>query len=444
MPSPGLGIEIGDLTARGLATAIARAAREGVLADGHRLPSIRAIANEIGVSPTTVAAAWQLLTRSGVIVTSGRRGTVIASRSGKALRYRRAVDPTSSVPLDLSTGVPDPRLLPDLGSAVRALRQAVVPGSYLDAPVLPELDDVLRATWPYEVSAITIVDGAMDGLDLAARATLQFGDRVVVETPCFPPLLDLLESHQVEIVGVGLDDGGIDLEQVRAALARPTRAVILQPRAQNPTGISMTQVRARALSEALADTGTIVIEDESWAAVAQAEPVSVGSWLPQQTVHVRSFSKSHGPDLRIAAMSGPEDVMRAIGEIRQHGQGWTSRILQRILLELLTDEHAMATVDRARAAYAVRRARMVTALAGRGTNVAGTDGFNIWIPVADETSAVLSLASRGIGVAPGAPFQVESSDEPHVRLTVSALNDGYEDVALAVAQAARGSRRPVV
>lgn len=438
-----LGVEVPELTSRGLATAIARAVREAVLPEGHRLPPIRTVADELGVSPTTVATAWQLLARSGVIVTAGRRGTLIAPRS-PALRYRRAIDPASNASLDLSTGVPDPRLLPDLGSAVRALTEAVAPGSYLDAPVLPKLEELARATWPFEPGGLTVVDGAMDGLDLAARALFGFGDRVVTETPCFPPLLDLLEAHRVEIVAVRLDDEGMELAGVRAALEAPARAVILQPRAQNPTGVSMSTDRARELSELLAGTGTIVIEDESWSAVAQAGPVSVGTWLPEQTVHVRSFSKSHGPDLRIAAMGGPKDLMRAVSDLRQHGQGWTSRILQRILIELLTDERAVATVEHARSVYAHRRTQMVSALAAEGIDVAGSDGFNIWVPVADETSAVLALANRGIGVAPGAPFQANASAQPHIRITVSALDDGYEGVAAAIAEAARGSSRPVI
>ncbi|MEO6884682.1 MAG: aminotransferase class I/II-fold pyridoxal phosphate-dependent enzyme [Jatrophihabitantaceae bacterium] len=442
--SPLLGVPVLELTAKGIATAIARAVRDQSLAEGALLPPIRSVASELGVSPTTVAAAWQLLARSGVIVSSGRRGTIIAPRSTQSSRYRRAVDPASNVQLDLSTGVPDPRLLPDLSSAVRALTEAVAPGSYLDPPVLADLDRLIRTTWPFDVPGLTVVDGAMDALDLTARVLFGFGDRVIVETPYFPPMLDLLESHRVDIVAVGLDEDGIDLHGVQDALAVPTRAVIVQPRAQNPTGVSMTTRRAHQLSKLLAPTDTIIIEDESWAAVARAEPVSLGVWLPQQTVHIRSFSKSHGPDLRIAAMSGPEQLMREISALRQNGQGWTSRILQRILLELLTDPVAITAVEHARTVYAQRRTNVVNALAAEHISVTGTDGFNIWIPVADETSAILCLANHGIGAAPGAPFQVHTSLDPHIRITVSSLDRGYAHVAAAIAEAARGSQRPVV
>jgi DNA-binding transcriptional MocR family regulator len=87
---------------------------------------------------------------------------------------------------------------------------------------------------------------------------------------------------------------------------------------------------------------------------------------------------------------------------------------------------------------------MVAALAEVGIPVGGNDGFNLWVPVADETTAVLSLASEGIGVAPGAPFQCGTDTTPHIRLTVSALASDYAEIASAIAQAAKGSQRLIV
>jgi len=384
-----------------------------------------------------------VLARSGVLVTAGRRGTTVAPRSRSTLRYRRAVDTSNSVQLDLSTGVPDPLLLPDLRSAVRALTETAAPGSYLDPPLLPDLEGYLKGSWPFPVDTLAIVDGAMDAIDLIARALLAYGDRVVVETPCFPPLLDLLESCGAKIMAVGLDAEGLNLEALRAA-AQSARAVFLQPRAQNPTGVSMTARRAERIAELLSGTGTVVIEDDSWAAVAQADPVSIGRWIPDQTVYVRSYSKSHGPDLRIAAVSGPGDLMRSVGAIRQYGQGWTSRILQRILFELLTDATATAVVERARHTYAQRRHQLVAALGEHDIHVVGADGFNVWVPVADETSAVLHLANLGIGVASGAPFQTQIAAPAHIRVTASTLDRDFAVVAAAIAEAARGLQRVIV
>jgi DNA-binding transcriptional MocR family regulator len=427
-----------ELTAKGLATAVGRAIREGVLRPGERLPPIRELAHELTISPTTVSAAWGLLARAGAIRTAGRRGTVVAdSGAPREGRYQQALERPTAFRLDLSTGVPDATLLPGLGRALRAVPTAGTPQSYLDDPVLPELRTVLLESWPYEAPALTIVDGAMDGLELTIRTTLRFGDRVVVEHPTFPPLLDLLESAGVEIAGVPLDEQGVIPDHLAAALNAEVQAVFLQPRAHNPTGISTSAARIRELARVLGRSEALVVEDDSTSDISGSPDLSLGTALPGRTVHIRSYSKSHGPDLRLAAMSGPEELLAAVRHVRQLGQGWSSRLLQRVLLALLADDDSRREVAAAREEYRRRRREFVAALERRGLPVAGDDGLNVWVPVHDEAAALMRLAAQGIGVAPGRPFAVLPDEEGHVRVTVGLIGDHVEEVATAVAAAAR-------
>jgi aspartate/methionine/tyrosine aminotransferase len=100
-------------------------------------------------------------------------------------------------------------------------------------------------------------------------------------------------------------------------------------------------------------------------------------------------------------------------------------------------------VSAARGEYARRRSAFVTALAAEGIEVEGADGLNVWVPVHDETAALLRLATLGIGVAPGRPFGVLAGDDGHVRVTAGLLAGSVEEVAAEVAAAARTSgRRP--
>lgn len=424
-------------TARGLANAVSRGIRDGVLVPGTKLPPIRQVAAELVLSPTTVSAGWRLLARAGAIHADGRRGTTVAeTHAPGAVRYRQAVGRDTSFAVDLSTGVPDAALLPNLASSFAELTTAGTPSSYLDAPVLPELEIELRRSWPYQADRITVVDGALDALDQVARSVLRFGDRVVVEHPCFPALLDLLEAAGVEVVGVPLDAEGLQVEGLAATLETPTRAVFLQPRAQNPTGVSMTRQRALDLARVLEGSSALVVEDDSTGAIGMSEPLSLGEWLPDRTVHIRSYSKSHGPDLRLAAMSAPSELMDDLLARRQIGQGWSSRLLQRILLHLLTDPVVVAEVDKAREVYAERRRAMVEALREHGVEVGGGDGINLWIPVQDEASALIRLASQGIGVAPGRPFAVLPEARGFMRVTVGLVASDWGPLARALAEAA--------
>jgi DNA-binding transcriptional MocR family regulator len=443
----GIEQQLAEPTAKGLAGAVSRAVREGTLTAGDRLPPIRDLARELALSPTTVSAAWALLVRSGTIETAGRRGTRVADpRQPRDGRYRQALEHQTAFALDLSTGIPDAALLPSLDRAVRQLTTAGTPASYLDEPVLPELLDVLAETWPYPAPTLTVVDGAMDGLELVIRTSLRYGDRVVVEHPTFPPLLDLLEAAGVEVTGVRLDEEGIVPQDLESALEQPAQALFLQPRAHNPTGTSTTPRRVRTLGRLLgrlpSAADLLVVEDDSANAISTSPDLSLGTLLPDRTVHVRSFSKSHGPDLRLAAMSGPEELMASVRHLRQLGQGWSSRLLQRLLVGLLTDERTRAEVAAAREEYARRRTRFVERLSEHGVPTVGTDGLNVWVPVHDEAAALMRLASLGIGVAPGAPFAVLPERTQHVRVTVGLVGERLEHVADEVARAARtGGRR---
>lgn len=424
-------------TSRGLAAAVSRAVSDRVLAPGAKLPPIRTVAAELALSPTTVSAAWSQLARSGVIRTDGRRGTTVADGAAGGDRYKRALGRPVSLAQDLSTGVPDGDLLPGLGRVLSTLQTAGTPSSYLEGPVLPDLEALLRQDWPYTPEALTVVDGAMDALDLVTRTLLRFGDRVVVEHPGFPPVVDLLEALNIEVLGVPVDEEGLAPDALGAAIARaPVSAVVLQPRAQNPTGVAMTRGRARQLADVLRTAGALVVEDDSTHGLSTSPPVSLGEWLPERTLHIRSFSKSHGPDLRLAALSGSAQHVHALESRRHLGQGWSSRLLQRILVGLLTEPAAVAAVERARDIYDERRNLLVDALAAHHIAVGGAEGLNVWVPVHDEASAIVRLASQGIGVSAGAPFAVLPEPRGFIRVTAGLVRDGHAELGAAIAEAA--------
>jgi DNA-binding transcriptional MocR family regulator len=239
-----------------------------------------------------------------------------------------------------------------------------------------------------------------------------------------------------------VDDDGPLPDQL-AAVAGTVRAVFVQPRAQNPSGAALTPGRVCELARALHGSDALVIEDDSAGAIASAPPLSLGSELPERTLHVRSYSKSHGPDLRLAAVGGAARLVDPVVDRRFLGQGWTSRLLQSLLVDLLTHAPSVRAVERAQAAYATRRAKIVDALGAAGVPVPGRDGLNIWLPVQDEAAALLLLATRGIGAAGGGPFAVRPGGPPHLRVTVGLVASGHRDLARHLADAANAAGQSV-
>ena len=447
-----------DRSAAGIAATLHRLIRSGVLATGERLPTVRALAADLGVSPTTISEAWRSLTSAGAIEARGRNGTVVLGPVDPVRgprRYRDVTGTPGRFAIDLSTGTPEPSLLPDLAGAlakVAAQRRPVV--SYSDDAVLPELAAVLRASWPFDAEAITVVDGAMDALDRIATLLVHFGDFVLVETPTFPPLIDLLEQLGARVVGVVMDDEGMTADSLAQGLCSEPIALFTQPRAHNPTGVSLSRQRRDELLAILATSNCTIVEDDHCAALATAPLESFGRALPRRTVHVRGYSKSHGPDLRLAALGGAASVVDAVATRRMLGPSWSSRLLQAVLLELLIDPSTDVTISDAATMYALRRAR----LRAHGIATKSHDGINVWIKVAYTYDAVLECAARGIGIAPGAPFFVDHSDAPQaveaeygerefVRLTLAPWPDDPADLlrdlasALNVAGAKSGAQR---
>jgi len=434
---------VDDRGARGIAAAVSRLITAGSLPTGARLPTVRDVARELGVSPTTVSEAWSSLTRAGAIETRGRSGTFVTSKT-RPLRYAQlGGSPLPGVTNDLSTGVPDHDLLPSLTGALKRIGDGRLTTSYLDAPVLPQLEAALRARWPFPPEQLTVVDGALDALDRVTGAVVRFGDHVLVENPSFPPTLDLLEVVGATVVAVPVAESGLSVAALAAALADCSPAALfLQPRAHNPTGESMSAERAAALAEVLAGhPGVTIVEDDHAGDISSAPAVSLGSWLPERTVHVSSFSKSHGPDLRLAAIGGPASVISAVADRRLLGPGWSSRILQAVLVDLLADPAAAGQVAAARAEYARRRTALLAALAERDVAATAADGINLWLTVENEQVAMLTLAAHGIAVAPGTPFEVSPLGGAHVRVTVGLVRDGIDELADILAEAAGAQSR---
>lgn len=433
---------ISDCTPQGIAGAFSRAIRAGELAPGDRLPTVRGVAADLGVSPATVSAAWQALRRTGLVVSRGRAGTFVRDTPTPWLspRQRGLVGAgLDGLRLDLSRGTPDPTLLPDLGPALHRVSQRAGVLAYQEEPVLPDLREVLTATWPYVTEAITVVDGATDGVTRMLEQVVSYGDRVVLESPGFPPFFDLVEALGAEVVPVALDDSGVTPDSLRRALDSRPVAVVLQPRAHNPTGVSTTVARAEQLVRVLrrrrADVPWIVEDDHS-SGISIAPDVSLGAWLPDRVVHVRSYSKSHGPDLRIAALGGPSSIVDRIVARRMLGPAWTSRMVQTILLDLLTSSPSLDEVGEARRQYMARQRSLVTELEALGVPLAVPDGINLWLPVHDERAALLELAASGIRVAGGTPF-LASADGAFVRVTSGLVSpEDAPSVAAALAAAA--------
>jgi DNA-binding transcriptional MocR family regulator len=427
--------KLSDRSIRGIALETSALIRAGALPVGAKLPPIRDLAFSLGVSPATISAAWSELRRQKIITGRGRNGTCVSGDRFVAKPERLAsVGHYGAGVLDLTMAVPDRALLPRLENALVHAASTERLNSYERSRILPELEAEVRRTWPYEAEAFLATNGGYNAVYTLIHALVPPGAAVAIEEPTAMRLLDILEDHGAKIVPVACDaDGPLPVSLRQAMLSKPV-AFIFQPRLHSVTGQTVAPQRMAELAEELRDTDVLIIEDDGLADISDAPRQSLGRVFPDRVIHILSYSKTLGPDLRLAVLSSTRTIIDQIQSYRSFSSGWTSRILQGAAAWMLRDETTAQGLKEARRIYQARRDNLVRALADRDVFVPSGGGLCAWVPVASEPFALVTLAARGIAVHPGKKFAVQPTH--HLRVATSNLTDRYEEVADAIALAA--------
>ncbi|TDD72038.1 aminotransferase class I/II-fold pyridoxal phosphate-dependent enzyme [Jiangella aurantiaca] len=432
---------IAGRTSRAIADSVEAAIEAGRLAESEPLPSVRGLAARLGVSPTTVSAAYRDLRLRGVVTSEAGRVTRVGVRPvSRAQQY----GPVGPGVRDLSDGNPDPELLPDIRAALRRLE--LPPFLYGAPAVLPELAEIATEQfgdlpgWLRTNSGpVAVVGGAMDGVERVLASRARPNDRVAVEDPGYPGVLELVRSMGMVPVGVAVDDGGPVPSSLAAALATGPVAFVVTPRAQNPTGAAVDAARARELRAVLDDyPDVLVVEDDHASLIAGARYVSVCIGRRSWAI-VRTTSKVLGPDLRTGFLLADPRTARRVAERQLVGAGWVSHLLQRLVVQLWSDDDVRTGMRLAGDVYRARREALLSRLAERRIAARGRSGLNVCVPVPHEVAVVQALQSRGWAVRAGEPHRTHG--EPFVRITTATLTADEADRLAADLAAVLGRSR---
>ena len=426
--------------AEAIASDVEAAISAGALAPGAELPPIRELAGQLGVNANTVAAAYRLLRQRGAVETAGRRGTRVRNRPATTPRSLRGIAVPSGA-RDLSTGNPNPALLPIAGLSTR--RSA--PVLYGDPPVSAELAEFARTSLTADgvpAEHIAVTAGALDGIERVLAAHLRPGDRVAVEDPGWANLLDLLAALGFSAEPVRVDDDGPLTADVDRALRRGARALVLTTRAQNPTGAAVSSLRARRSCERCSSRMTTCCSSKT--TTAQGSPAHRCTPCPALPGTGRSSARPRRPTVPTCDWHcWPATNARSNG--CTGGCDWapvgsvTSCRTSRSACGATRPPARL--VHNAEVAYTRNRELLRGALADRGVTSHGRSGLNVWIPVPDETVSITRLLSAGWAAAPGTRFRIGSP--PGMRITISglaaedidALADAIAEAVLAVGRA---------
>ncbi|MDN3238777.1 aminotransferase class I/II-fold pyridoxal phosphate-dependent enzyme [Glycomyces tritici] len=323
-------------------------------------------------------------------------------------------------------------------------RVEIAPGNYRDGGPCPDLLDLARDRFADDGvrGDLTVTSGALDAFERGLAARLEPGDTVAVEEPTWSNGRDLLLSAGYQVTPVAIDGEGPLPDELAAALAGGAKAFILTSRGQNPTGAAVSAERAAALREVITrHSDVFVIEDDHWGELSQV-PLHFVADAADRWMFVRSVSKPYGPNLRCALVAADADTKARVQGRMQIGHGWVSRILQHFVIAAWTDETVEECVAAAGRVYAERQGALREALAVRGIDVWGRSGLNVWVPVADETAAVVGLRDARFAVAPGRAYSFHGHQG--IRVSTARLDPSLaEAVADAVAQSSGPASPPI-
>ena len=450
--------------------AIERWIAAGVLDENARLPTTRELAAALGINRGTVQAAYRRLQDEGLVAGRVGSGTVVRGRrrpSGEPLRVedmvsRRASELPAETPLstrapwvaDFSRLAPDERFFP-LEEFTRTLAYAWSRRRDLWQYAPPLGLEELR----HEISRrlaesgvvrspeeILVVSGAQQGLDLLFRTFTDPEDVVAVESPTYSGALALARLAGVSVLPLPMDVMGPD---PRALVSRGAKLVYLMPERQNPTGVTASEERRRAVLEAAVSSGALIVEDGYEEPGPGRHPLAARE--PDRTVWLGTLSKDLVPGFRIGWIAAPRPIVERLARMKKATDFQTPVPLQAAVAAFLR-----AGADRkARLSRADEVAlRSAAAAAALGTHLPGVswwggEGSNplFWLHLAEGISGrrvAEAAAARGVGVAPGQDFDPKGEDRANVRLSVSRverkdIDTGIALLAEAVRQVQEGS-----
>lgn len=418
-----------------IADSVRALVERGDLAPGQSLPPVRALAESLDVNRNTVAAAYRLLTQAGTVVTRGRGGTLVAEPAPVAQEGFAA----GTVLRDIGTGNPDPDRIPDaLPALTRIARRPVLYGE----PVIdPDLEAWAGAWVRADVApsrlGLTITSGAVDAVERLLAQALTRDDAVALEDPCFLASIHTVRLGGYRAVPVPVDAEGMTVDGLRAALAAGVRAIVCTPRAQNPTGASLSARRAAELRAVLENHPyVLIIEDDHFSLLSPQPYHSIIGAEHRRWALVRSVSKFLGPDMCLAVTASDPETADRLALRLSPGTTWVSHLLQRLAIALLADDTVRAGIRATGRHYAQRNGAFSERARERGFAVEAGDGLNLWIPLGVSARAVAEqLMRRGWLARTGDEFVLaDARATQHLRLTVHDLSD--DDAARLIADLA--------
>ncbi|MFL5730566.1 MAG: PLP-dependent aminotransferase family protein [Cytophagaceae bacterium] len=308
------------------------------------------------------------------------------------------------------------------------LQYGVSEGYY---PLRKFISERYRTHYDMEISPeeTLILNGSQQGLDLAGKLFIEKGDKILLEKPSYLGAIQAFSAYEPEFVTMPLLDDGPDIECFSNILKKEKiRLFYSIPNFQNPSGISYSMEKRKAVSELLKEHDTILVEDDPYGEIRFGGEIlpPLKKLRPDNTLLLGSFSKIIAPGLRLGWVAASKNIIEKMIVAKQASDLHSNFLSQRIIEQFLQDEDLDEHIGRIRSAYRLQCELMLQALekyfpkSCHWTRPQG--GMFIWLTLPPELNAYDFLekaAGYKIVFVPGKTFYATEAEENTVRLNFS-------------------------
>ncbi len=411
-------------------------ALDGRLPVGTRVPSERQLAGTLGLSRTTVSAAYDVLRGEGYLRSAAGAGSTVALPSVSPVRPD--ADPGEpAVVRDLTVAAaPAPAQLLDAVAGATADLRPLLAGYGLHPYGLPALRTAIaghltRRGLATAAEQVMVTSGALAGWDLLLRTVTRPGQRALVEQPTYAAALDSVAANHLRPVALPVSAEGWELPVAAAEVA------LVTPDGQNPTGLLADDTQRRALLAAL-DAPVVVADETFTELVLDGGHRTRLAALDRRVVTVGSMSKAYWSGLRVGWVRADPALLARLAQVRGTVD-LSSPVLEQLVAARLLAVAEDVVADRVAWLRASRDA-LLSALASRLPDwrvVRPSAGAVLWaeLPGCSSTRLAAHALDLGLRVTPGLRFTVDGTADRWLRLPLSVPPDQADEVAVLLAAA---------
>ncbi|ACA45297.1 PLP-dependent aminotransferase family protein [Clostridium botulinum] len=442
----------------------------GFIKAGQKLPSIRSLAKELGISPMTIIKAYNNLEQNGLVTTIQGKGTYVNERNSTV----KSNNITEKDSFQWQMSVPDYlsrsqfRYNPNLSYSndyynlsVASLNHKLLPTKTIlkDSLGLIQNDIKLLSEYPpvqgdYEFrnimsqylrskeiatspENILVTSGSQQGISLIASTFIGPGDIVVMETPTYPGAIDLFKCRGAVILTVPVDSEGMRTDILMNLCDKHSPKLIYTiPNFHNPTGYSMSSKRKAELLDIARYNDILIVEDDPWNEISYKKE-KIKSIKSMDTdghvVYIKSLSKILGPSYRLAVIISESSILsRLIAAKANHDLG-TSVLIQKTIINFIQSNKITYYIESLNKQLVKRRDKVISLLKSHAPSgmkwAIPEGGINIWVTLPKnfnvEKLLSYSITTKNISFLPGTICYPNEVEFNNLRICFTYLDEEF-------------------